>query len=126
VSDLLLEEERLLKALDAALESASACGAAVGVVVLRDAGIDGAARRLADAAIGLLPAGGIAGALGRDRVALVLPGYAGAAARGVAERIAATFDGVAAGWAAATPERSPHGPLDLLAEAEGAAALAGC
>jgi CheY-like chemotaxis protein len=92
----------------------------VGVVVLRDAGGGDAAVRLAAAAMDALPAGGVAGILSADRVALVLPGYGAAAARDVARRLAETFPQLRIGSSASAPSAAPRGPADLIAEAEGA------
>ncbi|HSN14358.1 MAG TPA: response regulator [Anaeromyxobacteraceae bacterium] len=86
--------------------------------MLRDAGGGDAAVRLAAAAMDALPAGGVAGLLSADRVALVLPGYGAAAARDVARRLAETFPQLRVGSAAAVPSAPPRGPADLIAEAE--------
>ena len=69
-----------------------------------------------------LPAGGVAGLLSPDRVAIVLPGFGAAAARDVARRLAATFPRVRVGSSASSPDqRPPRGPADLIADAESAA-----
>jgi CheY-like chemotaxis protein len=119
VSAPLPTESDLLHALDRALEAASAHAGSVGVVVLRDADAGGeAALRLAAAARQVLPAGGIAGQLSADRVALVLPGFGAAATREIAQRLSATFPRLRIGSAAVEPDRPPRGPADLIADAE--------
>lgn len=90
----------------------------MGLVTLRDGGTGGAALRLARAAAQALPAGGVAGTLSSDRVAMVLPGFDAAAARGFARRLAATFPGISVGSSAAGPDEPPRGPAGLIAEAE--------
>jgi CheY-like chemotaxis protein len=88
--------------------------------MLSDAGGGDAAVRLAAAALDALPAGGVAGILSADRVALVLPGYGAAAARDVARRLAETLPQLRVGSAASVPSAAPRGPADLIAEAESA------
>ncbi|HSM93130.1 MAG TPA: response regulator [Anaeromyxobacteraceae bacterium] len=114
----LASEEALLGALDRALEAGAAAAAPVGVVTLRDAAGGDAAVRLAAAAMEALPAGGVAGLLSADRVALVLPGFGAAAARDVARRLAETLPQLRVGSAASAPDGAPRGPADLIAEAE--------
>jgi CheY-like chemotaxis protein len=95
----------------------------VGLVTLRDRSEGGAALKLAAAAAQALPSGGVSGRLSPDRVAIVLPGFDAAAARGLARRLASTFPELHVGSAAAEPHRPPRGPALLIAEAEGAGEL---
>jgi len=113
-------EGALLEALDRELESAVARSGSVGVVTLRDPGKGDAAIRLASAAMQALPAGGVAGRLSADRVAMVLPGFGAAAASEVAKRLASTFPQLRVGSAAAEPDGPPRGPEELIAAAEAA------
>lgn len=77
--------------------------------------------RLAAASMDALPAGGAAGLLSSDRVAIVLPGFGPAAARDVARRLAAAFPQLRVGSSASLQDRPPRGPADLIADAERAA-----
>jgi CheY-like chemotaxis protein len=113
-------ERELIVALERALENAAACAGSVGVVLLREQGDGEAAVRLAAAAVQVLPAGGVAGRLSPDRVALVLPGFGAAAAREFAQRLARAFPRIRVGSSAAEPDRPPCGPADLIASAEAA------
>jgi CheY-like chemotaxis protein len=90
----------------------------VGIVTLRDGGDGAAALRLAAAASQVLPAGGVAGLLSSRHVALILPGFDGAAARAFARRLASTFPNVRVGSASAEPSQPPRGPADLIGDAE--------
>lgn len=111
-------EVELLAALEHALDAAAACAGSVGVVTLREDGGGAAAVRLASAAAQVLPAGGVAGQLSLDRVALVLPGFGAIAAREFAHRLASTFPRIRVGSAASEPGRPLRGPADLIAAAE--------
>lgn len=93
----------------------------MGVVTLRDAGGGDAAVRLAAASLEALPAGGVAGILSADRVAMILPGFSAAAAREVAQRLAVTNPQLRVGSSASAPDAPPRGPADLISEAESAA-----
>jgi CheY-like chemotaxis protein len=103
-------ERELLDALERALDAAAARAGSVGVVTLRDLGGGADATRLAAAALQILPAGGVAGRLSADRVALVLPGFGAAAAREIAQRLASAFPRICVGSAASEPDRPPAGP----------------
>jgi CheY-like chemotaxis protein len=113
-------ERELLDALERALDAAAARAGSVGVVTLRDLGGGADATRLAAAALQILPAGGVAGRLSADRVALVLPGFGAAAAREIAQRLASAFPRICVGSAASEPDRPPAGPAALVAAAEAA------
>lgn len=88
-------------------------------MTLRDRRGGDGALRLANAAVQALPAGGMAGRLSTDGVAMVLPGFGAAAARKLATRLASTFPEIRVGSAAAEPHQPPRGPADLIADAEG-------
>lgn len=115
------DESALLATLDRALEEAAAAARPVGIVTLRDGSVPGAAIRLAAAAVQALPAGGFAGQLSADRVAMILPDFDGSAARAFARRLGAAAPNVHVGSSAAEPSRPPRGPADLVADAERAA-----